>query len=133
MSENLDLVRSIYADWERGDFSRFDWADPDMEFVYADGPEPVSGRGHDAMWVAWRGVLSAWQDHRATAEEHRQLDDGSILTLTSFGGRGVASGIELPHGLARGASVMHIRDGRVARIILYMDRDRALADLGLEE
>jgi ketosteroid isomerase-like protein len=133
MSENLDLVRSIYAAWERGDFSRFDWAHPEMEYVFADGPEPASGRGHDAMWVAWRSVLSAWRDHRAIAEEYRELDDGGILALTTFRGRGEASGIELTHALARGASVMYVREGQVKRIVLYMGRDRALADLGLKE
>jgi len=131
MSANLDLVRSIFADWERRDFRSADWADPEIDYVFADGPTPGTWTGLAGMAEVWRDWLSAWEDMNVEAQEYRELDDERVLVLSRYSGRGKASGLELGQMEAKGATLFHIRDGKVTRFVGYWDRKRALADLGL--
>jgi len=133
VSEHLDLVRSIYAEWERGDFSSAEWAGPEIEFVWADGPEPGSHKGQPAMAKAMRDWLSAWADLRQVPEQYRELDRERVVVLHRFTASGKTSGVDLRQMEAEGAAVFHFRGGKVTRIDHYYNRDRALADLGLEE
>ncbi|HEV2980640.1 MAG TPA: hypothetical protein VGX51_04355 [Solirubrobacteraceae bacterium] len=132
MSENLDLVRSIFAAQERGDYSSSDWADPQIEYVIPDGPDPGSWKGLAAMADAARDRLSTWEGYRFTAEEFRELDGERVLVLLQRIGRGKRSGIELGQVGARGAHLFHLHGDKVTRLVAYSDRARALADLGLD-
>ena len=83
------------------------------------------------MAEGWRAFLSNWGDYRFEVEEYRELDAERILVLIRVRGRGRTSGLELGQVGAEGANLLHVRGGKVVRLVLYFDRDRALADLGL--
>jgi ketosteroid isomerase-like protein len=131
MSENLDLVRSIWAAWERGDFSSAEWAHPEIECVATGGLEQKRSIGLPGMRNLWRDFLSQWEGYRAVPDKYRRLDDERVLVLVRHGGRGKASG--LPISQAGAATLFHVRGGKVARLVIYGTRERALADLGLKE
>jgi ketosteroid isomerase-like protein len=128
--ENVDLVRSLYTAWERGDFSTAGWAHPEIEWVIADGPTAGTWKGLAGMRESFAGMLGAWDDFRGEAEEYRQLDDERFLVLSQFRGKGKTSGLEIGQ---KGADLLHVRDGMVTRCVHYYDRQRAFADLGLSE
>jgi hypothetical protein len=133
-SANLDLVRSIYADWECGDFSSAEWADPDIEFVIADGPAPGSWRGRSDMSRAWRDVLDTWENWQVEADEFRELDGEQVLVLNRVRARGKTSGMELEAmwGIGTGPNLFRVRSSKVTRLVIYFQSRRLLADVGLE-
>ena len=80
-----------------------------------------------------REWFSAWEGVSTRVDEYRTLDAERVLVLFGFrGGRGKRSGLELADMTTECANVFHIRDGKVIRLATYWNRDRALADLGLE-
>jgi ketosteroid isomerase-like protein len=128
MQPNLDLVRSLFAAWERSDFSSAEWADPEIEFVVAGGPSPGSYTGLTSMARRLRDFLSAWEEYRIEAEEYREVDRERVVVLTRDSGRGKTSELEIRQIRAY---LFCIRGGRVTRLVLYWDRAEALAELGL--
>ena len=130
-SGSVELVRSIYAAWERGDYSSVEWAHPDIEWVIADGPAPGRWSGLAGMAEGWRGVLDAWEEFRPEPELYRELDGERVLVLFDYSGRGKASGLELGQIRASGAHLVYVRGGKVTTSVFYFDRKRALAELGL--
>jgi ketosteroid isomerase-like protein len=129
-SANLGLGRSIYADWERGDFSSTEWliltssSCSSAAFWTAAGPD----------WLEWRkasGWRTAWEELRIEVDEYRALDKERVLVLYHRSGRGKTSGLDLAQFRSDGAALLRVGNGKVTSLVSYADRDRALADLGL--
>src|SRR6476469_657910 len=114
MSESLNLVRSVYAAIGHGDFRAADWADPEIEYVRADGFEPGSLIGRDGTAAAMRSLFGALEDFRIEAEDYRELDAERVLVLTNASGRGRASGLAVDQ---KGAEVFEIQAGKVTTLV----------------
>ena len=130
-SSNLDLVRSIYAASERGEHLPTGCAHPEIAFAIADGPEPSRRTGLGHAEDAWRDFVSPWKQFRPEVEDCRELDNERILVLGRAVGKGKESGLDLQLMRTEFADVVHVRDGKVIKVVVYFDRHRALADLGL--
>jgi ketosteroid isomerase-like protein len=135
--QDVELVRSIFAEWERGGFFRSaEWADPGMTFAIADGPTAGEWTGLRAIVQSWQQWLQAWSNFRIESAECHAVNDERVLALIRVSGAGRASGLELATMDGKGAALFTVREGRVKRLETYTERvyftrGEALADLGL--
>jgi ketosteroid isomerase-like protein len=131
-SLNVELARSIYADWERGEFSGVDWASPSIEYTLGgvSAFPTQTWRGLSGLAEAARSVIQAFEKWSIRATEYRDLDNRRVLVLDRRSGQGKRSGLPFDQ---HAAHLFEIHSGKVTRLVAYADRDRAFADLGLAE
>jgi hypothetical protein len=128
----MDLVRSICAAWERGDFSSIEWADPEIEYAIVGGVTPGTWTGVADMITRSREQLDVFETFRIEVNDYRELDDEQVLVLWDFRGRAKASGLEPGQFRATGAYLFEIREGKVIKLVYNANRrEQVLADLGL--
>ena len=128
---NAGLVRAILASWERGELSSLEWAAPEIEFVFADGPEPGRHVGREPMKALFRRWLGSFAEFGISVEDVIDLDHERVLALTSVRGQGKTSGVDLARAGSKTAHLFELHAGRVTRLVVYFQRELALAELGV--
>src|SRR5919109_1604047 len=122
---NADLIRPIYEEWCRGNWRpRFDVYHSHMEWGWSDEFPGLAGvyEDHRDPNPRLRAWLDEWEDWRAEAEDY--LEIGShVVVLASYHGRGKGSGVEIHQ---EGAHVFELRDGKVVRLEIFANREKAI-------
>src|SRR3954471_8563756 len=113
--ENVEVVRRVYAEWARGDFSAGELFDPDVEFDMVDWPGRDSSRGIEEMARAWQESLAAWDDFRAEPTECAEPGP-FVVVATHVTARGKGSGALVA---ADTATVWTVEAGKVVRLALH--------------
>src|SRR5260370_42284058 len=119
MSENLDLVRSLYAEWARGRYRSAEWAHPELEYTNVDGPYRGTRVGLTEMAAGWRLLLSAWSEFSTNADEYDELADGRVLARATLAGAARFLGLLISAGRAPGDHAFHIEAGKVLPFTPY--------------
>jgi ketosteroid isomerase-like protein len=132
-SDNVELLRRFYESFNQGDLDAvLELCTEDVE-LYKD-PEVVemvsafAPRGQERIAQYLRGWLNSWSDYQARPEEFVQSGE-EVAAFTRLRARGKNSQFEIEGSMA---DVFTVRDGRIARFRLYVQRSDALDSLGIE-
>ena len=131
-AENVELLRRFYESFNQQDLdSVLELCTDDVE-VYKD-PEVVEmvaafmPRGQERVAQYLRGWLDSWSDYQARPETFLQSGE-EVAALIQARARGKNSQFEIEGEMA---DVFTVREGRIARFRLYVQRDTALDALGI--
>jgi ketosteroid isomerase-like protein len=125
--ENVETVRRIYADWERGSIGAgVELFDPEIRFetFMPDSNDRIAAEGPDGIESFMREFLTNWRDYRLIGDEFEAIADDIVFVTGRQAATGRSSGIEVETELC---SAWRFRDGRVVQLVFEREREAALA------
>ena len=133
--ENVEIVRRMSIAFRNGDWAAAaEPLHPDVEMDTTrfplDGLDRVY-RGLEEVATFWGEWLEAWGEQNFEDPELIDAGDQVVTWTTGHQIRGKGSGVEV--GIPPYAWVTTLRDGKVVRATLFMDRADALEAAGLSE
>ena len=132
--ENVEIVRALFDLFARRDHeAAFDYYDAEIEWDASRGDLDTAGvyHGHDGVRDYWRRWLASWEDVEATEVEFVDGGQTVVALIHQQRLRGRGSGIEVdapPYALG-----FTLRNGKVARWVLYPTQTEALEAAGLSD
>ena len=130
MSEsNIEVIQRLFGAYAaKDDSAALAVCDPEVEWIPVEGEGEVF-RGYEGLGRALWEWEQAWGEHSVEAEEFIDAGD-QVIAVARISGRGTISGAMVEQ---RFFQVYTLRDGRVARMMEYLDRAQALEAVGLRE
>jgi ketosteroid isomerase-like protein len=127
--ENVELVRSVYEGWLRGEIG-LDKLDPEISMVESGAlPGAASAYGIEAVERYLRSFAKHWEQIRFEPQEY--IDAGNqVVVVAQLVGQGKKSGIEVRRTWAY---VWTVRDQKILRMQGYADLNDALEAAGLAD
>jgi ketosteroid isomerase-like protein len=124
-----ELLRTLFADWERGDFAQGPGLFTDDLRFSATQPEgQIEARGPAGLAEFMQRFLVDWKGYRVELHELEDLGEDRWLVTATQHGAGKTSGLRLtaPVHIA-----IRMREGRIAQLEFFLQaREDALAALG---
>jgi ketosteroid isomerase-like protein len=131
--ENVEVVRLILAEWEQGNFgagAKLLDSEITFETFMPDASENVVTRGSAQIEAFTRDWFAQWRDYRVVGQEFLEVGRDKVFVSVRQVAVGRHSGVEVE---SPGFSVWTLRRGKVVKLSLHYDRDKALEAAGLSE
>ncbi|MFL5826430.1 MAG: nuclear transport factor 2 family protein [Thermoleophilaceae bacterium] len=132
--DNVEAARRVHEAFNRtftdGSDDLFELVDPEIEWIPITAAlEGTSYRGEDGIRAWMAEMRREWEFYETRPEVFRDLGEGRVLILGTWGARGRGSGVEL--GFAQAAWLFGFKAGKINRMQTFTDRDKALEAAGI--
>jgi ketosteroid isomerase-like protein len=130
--EDVEIVKRTYrAIAEHGPEGAIEFVDPHL-FLQESGmfPDAQTFVGHTGLASVFELYRDTFDDFKVDAQEFLEGAPGRVMVVARLSG--VAKASRVPTEV-RAFHVHTVRDGKIARVLIFLDRQQALEAAGLSE